>query len=373
LISLNDLKDIEFASANKEEIQSWLFSRFKEITGRTLSRADPIRLFILFVAEVFIRLINIINYTGKQNLLKYAVNGHLDHIGAIVDVDRLPATAATTTCKITLSAVRDMETVIDAGTRISTDSGIYFATNQDLVIKAGELTGEVQATCLSVGDEGNDYMPGEINVIVDRAPYVESIINTTKSGGGSDIEADDEYRNRIHEAPESFSVAGPEGAYKFHTKSVNSSIVDVGVDSPSPGTVAIYPLLDGGKLPSDETLKTVREYLNSDRIRPLTDKLQVSKPIEISYNVNATYYLNKDADASTVKANVNIAVNDFVTWQKAVLGRDINPSRLISMIMQVPGVKRVDVTLPVFTVVNDNTSVAIAKTINVVMGGSEDE
>lgn len=373
MISLNELKDIEFASADKEEIQALLFTKYKEITGLTLARADPVRLFILFIVELLIILINIINYTGKQNLLKYAIDGHLDHIGAIVDVSRLPATAATTTCKITLSAIRDMETVIDAGTRISTDSGIYFATNTDLIIKAGDLSGTVKATCLNSGDAGNDYMPGEINIIVDRAPYVDSIVNTTKSGGGSDTEADDEYRNRIHEAPESFSVAGPEGAYKFHTKSVNSSIADVGVFTPSPGVVAIYPLLEDGKLPSDELLAAIKEYLSSDKVRPLTDNLKVVKPVVINYNINATYYINQDADASTVQANVADTVNQFVLWQKAALGRDINPSKLISMIMQVPGVKRIDVTLPVFTKVDDKTSVAVANSINVIMGGSEDD
>lgn len=45
---------------------------YTAVTGRTLAKADPVRLFILVIASVVIMLLNKINYTGKQNLLKYA-------------------------------------------------------------------------------------------------------------------------------------------------------------------------------------------------------------------------------------------------------------------------------------------------------------
>ena len=372
-MKLSDLPNIEFVSSDAEEVKGWVLAKYKEVVGRTPAQGDPSRLFCLFVAEVFIRLLNDINYTGKQNLLKYALGDNLDHVGALTSVDRIQAKAATTTLKATLSAKRERETVIDAGTRVASDTGLYFAIDADLIIPAGELTGIAKATCTEPGAEGNNFFPGEIATVVDPVAYVESIVNTTTSGGGSEVEDDDAFRDRIHEAPESFSVAGPEGAYRFFAKSVNASIIDVGINSPEPGVVEIYPLLEGGELPGEEILTQVNDYLSNEKRRPLTDKLAVKAPKAINYAIDVSYYIDKEADASTVQANVAKAVTAYELWQKSVIGRDINPSKLITLVMGIAGVKRVVVTAPEFTVVDTDTSVAVASFKSVKMAGSEDE
>ena len=62
---------------------------------------------------------------------------------------------------------------------------------------------------------------------VHNIAYLKSVENITESSGGTDIESDDSYRQRIFLAPETFSVAGPKLAYVYHTKSVLSDIIDV--------------------------------------------------------------------------------------------------------------------------------------------------
>ena len=42
----------------------------------------------------------------------------------------------------------------------------------------------------------------------------------------------------------------------------------------------------------------------------------------------------------------------YIAWQSGKLGRDVNPSKLISLLMQT-GIKRVDVRSPVFTSLRD--------------------
>ena len=65
--------------------------------------------------------------------------------------------AAHTTFKVTLSAVREKETIIPKGTRVSTQDNIAFATDTALIIKAGEQVGMVAATCTQTGTVGNDF------------------------------------------------------------------------------------------------------------------------------------------------------------------------------------------------------------------------
>ena len=115
----------------------------------------------------------------------------------------------------------------------TTEDLVRFATDKALVIPAGETEGTVSASCTKTGATGNNYTAGEIHMIVDPVPFVKSIVNTTKSEGGSDIETDDALRERVFEAPESFSTAGPAGAYAFWAKSTNSAIVDVSLGKPA--------------------------------------------------------------------------------------------------------------------------------------------
>jgi phage-related baseplate assembly protein len=371
-MKLADLPDIDFVDINADVVEKSLFTAYTNITGRTLSRADPVRLFILFVADVVIRLLNNINHTGKQNLLKYSEGHNLDNLAANAWVTRIPASAATTTLEVSLATERAAETIVPAGTRVSPESNVYFATDTALIIPAWSTKGTVSATCTAVGTVGNDYNPGEISQIVDPVPYVESVVNVTRSEGGADEEKDDALRERVWEAPEALSVAGPVGAYKARTKAVNASIADVYVDSPSPGVVRVVPLLTDGGIPGAEILSEVLTALSADNVRPLTDNVSVVAPEAISYAITAEYYIDTDADPVTVQTHVSEAVAEYASWQKARLGRDIVPSKLIQLIMSVSGVHRVNVVSPSYTVV-EGTQVAKADTISVVMSGSEPE
>ena len=74
---------------------------------------------------------------------------------------------------------------------------------------------------------------------------------------------------------------------------------------------------------------------------------------------------------------MNDAVNSYIKWQTAKIGRDINPSKLIQMMVEA-GAKRVVVTSPAFTQLSDggdNSTPELAKlgTKTVTNGGYEDE
>ena len=66
-------------------------------------------------------------------------------------------------------------------------------------------------------------------------------------------------------------------------------------------------------------------------IRPMTDEVEVSVPGTSTFNITATYYINQSdkAAAATIQAEVDKAVQDYITWQTTEIGRDINPDELI--------------------------------------------
>lgn len=371
------LPEILFAERDPETVESEIITQYENLSGRTLAKGDPIRLFLEAVALIIIQQRYLIDYTGKQNLLAYSEGNNLDHLGALLGVSRLEAECASVKLKFTLSEALSENLIIPAGTRAADVSGlVYFALDDDLKILAGNLTGEGSATCTEAGIIGNDFLTGQVNILVDPVSYVKSVININTSSGGSDAEDDENFRERIQMAPESFSVAGPEGAYEYYARSANSYIRDVTVIGPpdtQPGHVDIYVLMENGELPSDEILNQVYETCNDASIRPDTDYIQVLKPETVKYNIRLTYYIDrkKANQAENICEGVNNAIENFILWQRKKIGRDINPSELTRRILEV-GAKRVDITQPAFKELSGN-ELAILNTKNIIYGGLESE
>lgn len=368
-----NVNNIEFVDTDTEKIKSNVITIYESLTDRTLAQGDPVRLFLESIASIIAQQKAVINFTGKMNLLAYAKDDYLDHLGVLVGTERMSASSAQVTAKITLSAMQSSVIVVPKGTRITAGDNIFFATTEQRIIAIGDITATVTMECTTAGIIGNGYLPGQIKTIVDPIPYVQSIINTTESTGGADIEDDDSYRIRINKAPESFSCAGPDGAYEYWAKSASALITDVSVTSPVPGNVEIVSLLAGGEIPSSEILAEVAKICNDRKIRPLTDHVSVLAPSIVNFDVTATYYIysNNAAEATTIQTAVSKAVNDYVLWQKSKLGRDINPSELIRQMVNA-GAKRVDVTAPTYTAVTKK-QVAIANTPTITFGGVDDD
>lgn len=365
---------ISFVDTDTETLVNALIRSFERFTGRTLYPGDPVRLFILWIADIMIQERVNIDFSAKQNLPRYAEGEYLDSLAEIFkDTYRLEPEAARTTFRFTLSMERDTATIIPAGTRLSAGEEIMFATLDALTIHAGELTGDVAAECLTVGEIGNGFVPGQITKLVDIFPYFEKVENTTKSAGGADRESDAAFYERMRESMETFSTAGPLGGYEYYAKSASALIVDVKATSPEPGEVDVRVLLANGELPTEEILNAVQEKLNADKVRPLTDYVTVSAPETVPYNIDLTYYTQAGGPlgAEAVEKNVAAAVAEYQRWQAAKMGRDVNPSYLQYLIMQT-GAKRVVVRSPAFSVVADN-AVAVIGDKTVLNGGAERE
>lgn len=372
-MELNNLAEISFANCDEETVKAELIGQYEKITGRSLADGDPVRLFLLAVANILAIQRNLIDYAGKMNLLAYATGDYLDHLGALLDVKRLPAEPARTTITFQLSTT-NTGAVIPQGTRVTTsDEKAYFATTESLSIPVGQTSGTVLAECTSAGAYGNDIAVGLINKLVDPLPYVATVRNTTVTAGGTDTESDASYRERIHEAPESFSNAGSYGSYEYWAKTANADITDVCVTSPSAGEVKIYPLLAGGEIPGQEVLNQVLEICSADKIRPITDHVTVEAPTKSEYSIKASYSIAKDdkGRAASIQKAVQQAVDSYVDWQKEKLGRDLDPSMLYSMLVKA-GAKKVTVTSPAIKAINE-AQIAIAKDIDVQYLGVDTE
>lgn len=379
--ALKNAPDISFID-NKtiEDVRDEMVADYEEYmtkaTGQTvtLPRSSPHR-GVLYAAVLQIyQGFQYIDRAGKQSLLKYSYSDFLDNLGMLKGVTRSPATAAVTTLRFTISAVRQVATAIPKGTRVSAGGSVYFATDEYAEIPAGGSTVDVPATCTDTGTEGNDMAAGDLTTMVDPLPYVASVTNTTATEGGADMESDDDLAERIYLAPGAYSTAGPEDGYLYHAKQFNPSIGDVvATSNQAAGTVDIVFIMADGKTPGEEMINGLKEYLSGRTRRPMTDLVNVSAPAEVTYTVNLTYYINRSdsARAVAIQEAVQTAVADYLTWQRTI-GRDINPSKLVALVMAA-GAKRVTVTAPTYTTVDAIKVSALSGSPTISYGGLEDD
>lgn len=380
LDSVFDLPDVSFIDNDSlEAIMSRLVSnyekKYQEVTGQAVSlgAADAARIQLYAVALDLYQIEQYIDRAGKQDLLKYSYGEYLDNLAGGRGVTRHPATAARTTMRFTLSDIRPHTVGIPAGIRVTNGDGLYFQTPAYAEIPAGNKYADVEAVCTSTGTAGNDFLPGQINILADPLPYVESVENITTTANGTDLEDDLSLAERTYLSPSSYSVAGPDDAYIYWSRTYNTDIGSVRATSPTPCIVIIYILMRDGSMPAEEVIQGLTQYLKDEKIRPLTDKVEVKAPTEKPFDLELTYYINRSNQASAymIQNRVEEAVQNFISWQTTEIGRDINPSELIRRIREA-GAKRVNVISPPFSQVGDTEVARLSQRI-VTYGGLEND
>lgn len=369
------LPEVNFLETDAETIRSQIITGFEQASGDTLAAGDPRRLFLLSIADVIIQQRTAINLAAQQNLLSYAQGGYLDALGQLLAVERMAESKAVTTIEFTLSQALGSVYTIPAGTQV-TNGVVTFETDEDLLIPIGQTKGEVSASCTVAGPVGNDYLAGQISTIVTPMTFVSGAQNTTITTGGADAESDSDFADRIRLAPNSFSVAGPEKAYVYHAKSVSPAIIDVKVDSPTPGEVDVYVLLTDGTLPTEDTLEQIEEHLSDENVRPLTDYVVVKAPTASNYEIELHYWINQEdsSKAAQIQADVEAAVEQYRLWQQTKIGRDITPGKLLQLVFAA-GASRVDDSKmkPAAWKKLEAMQVAQCTKVNVVYEGYKDE
>ena len=372
--------DIEFVETDTETVENSMIALFElmyqEMTGKKkkVYPASPERLFIAWAASIVIQQRIIINETAKKNVPRYANGKYLDSLGELFkDTFRLPEARANAVFRFHISEPQQQSVIVPQGTRINFDGEIVFSTTEELEIRAGDAYGDILGECLTPGIVGNNIAAGQIKEIMDTYDFFWKVENITRTAGGADKESDQSYYERLRESMEGFSTAGPVGGYIYHVKSVSTAIADVTATSPEPGLVDIRVLLNGGEMPTEATMQEIQDALNASTVRPLTDRVIVSKPEEVPFSVDVTIYLPRYSQTSStiIERDARSAVAAYIKWQTEKMGRDINPSRLHNFLMEA-GLKRAEIRKPDFTVVPE-TSVARLTGETVLNGGTEDE
>lgn len=371
---MSDLEKPQFIETDVQTVLDECIAEYERLTGRPLYPAQSERLLINLIAyrEHLVRVG--IQEAAEQNLVAFARAPMLDYLGELVGVTRIPAQPARCILRFSLGTPAVSPVFIPAGTGVYSNDGKYlFTTEADRTIEAGVVSIDVSAVADEAGEGANGLQPGNVSTLADGVADDEalSVRNTDATGDGSDEETDEHFRERIMLAPETFSVAGSELAYRYHVLSASSSIVDVGVLSPTPGAVELYPLTKTG-IPDSATLALVKATVGSEKVRPLTDQVVVIAPERVPYSLSVALTLYKNANADAVKKRAQASLASHAEALRASLGRDIVRSQFIDAAL-VSGVYDVEIVTPVADVVLTRKQWADCTGIAVTVGGRADE
>lgn len=357
-------EEFDFVETDSAKLYTSIIGNLMDSCNEALYPGDERRIFGEAVVAVFVSLYNEFNDKMKQKVLRYARGSVLDAIGDMFRVERAAPAAAYATFRFSTETAIAENIIIPAGTRITTDGAVYFATQETAVLQAGELSVDIVAYSQDGGSDYNGFTAGTINTLVDLIPYISSVENITISTGGDDgepytTEGDARYRERIRLSYASLSTAGPESAYRYFALSADPDIIDVSIDIPSACVVNIYPLMKGGELPDEDTLAKVLAAVSPDDVRPMTDQVSALSPETVDYKIEIKYYCTKDDEAATIQTieGDGGAIEQYIAWQQAALNRDINPDQLRRFVLAPSsgtGAARIDVVSPVFSEVGKN-------------------
>jgi len=373
--------EYQFVSADAIKLEAQMVAAYEKITGASVKPGSPEKLFIKWVTAILVQERVLNNYTGNQNIPSRATGKNLDALGELFYVSERPkAKAAVCTERFYISEPQSSAILIPKGTRVSdTDGELVWKTIKDVYIPIGADYADATLECQTAGVIGNGYAMGQLSNLVDLFDYYSRCENITMSDGGADTATDDEYYEIMRSSMDGYSCAGAKGSYVYFAKQASTEIKDVVANSHAPGYVDIYVLMKDGSIASEEVKNVVLNACGENKVRAFTDCVAVHDPEIVPYKIKLIYYVpdNLMRSSSEIQNDMAAAVKQYVAWQSGKLGRDVNPSYLIGLLMNT-GIKRVELIEPAFMSLRDGSDgsvpqIATLENVEVINGGIENE
>lgn len=305
-----------------------------------------------------------VNEAAKAVMIVFATGSDLDHLAAFYPEKRLTGAKATFPAKLKLSTELDVDAIVPAGYLVIAKNGeISAALMDNVTIPAGKSEADAIFEIQTPGG----MVANDLQLTWDAItplPFVVMVKQTEAASGGSDEETDDAFRVRIPQALERYSVAGPYGAYMYWAISADARVKDVRVFSPEPGVVSVVLLSsDGDGTADDAMIQRVKAVLTDDKVRPLTDNVEVSGAEIIKYDLDIELELYPGVAGQAIIAEA-IAKVEAKAMELHGIDKDIPRSAFVAA-AHVEGVKRVTVISPTADIVISRTQAAYCSTVAV--------
>ncbi|HBJ2602703.1 TPA: baseplate J/gp47 family protein [Clostridium botulinum] len=176
--------------------------------------------------------------------------------------------------------------------------------------KAIDETGvaHVKAECIKAGTIGN-VLKNTITVLIDRINGIESICNEEGFTGGTDLEDEEHYRERVLEEYKNEATSGNNEHYKKWAKEVDGVGYAYVIDEwNGPGTVKVLILDKNNKPATRELIDKVQNYIyeivpkeeNRGGKAPIGAIATIDTPITLVIDIKANFKFKEDFNSEIV-------------------------------------------------------------------------
>ena len=239
-------------------------------------------------AKYYIELDNILSIM----FLEDATNEYLDKKVYDFGIERKMGTVARGTIKVT----GENGTHIPQNSEVISQSGLSFFTVEDVWINEGEAIVEVEAS--DVGTEYN-IIQNSIDKFVININGVESVTNEKEFKEGTNVETDEELRERFFEVVRRPATSGNIYHYEQWAKEIDG--INQARVKPlwnGNGTVKVIVSNDNS-IVDEEIVSKCQEYINI--VKPIGADVTVIAPTSLDINVTANICIETEYDATKAK------------------------------------------------------------------------
>lgn len=211
-----------------------------------------------------------------------------------------------------------------------------------LLHKTGEINAKAKALMLAHAT-GADLDHLAANRDVYRL-LIQPANDTVVPAIAAIYESDEALRRRTQIAPER-EAAGSKGAYQYWGLSSSGQVKDIGVLTPSAGSVDIWVQSHLTSVAPQSLLNTVATALDPVTRRPFTDFVTVRAATPYDWVVDAVLVLFPGPDSAVVQSAAAAALDSYVD-RVGYLGYDVTRAGVIAALFQA-GVQNVILNSPV--------------------------
>ena len=320
-----------------------------------------IRNLLEVIAGPIAELYQLVQTVTSQSWVETATDEWLDLKVKEVGIERIPAVKAQVYLTFSADEPPEQNIVIPADTICKSQKDeegneYRFYTMEEAVLEAGETSVVTLAEAEETGSKYN-VGAGTITRMITPVAGISAVTNidwedtsveppTTVSylkQEGVDEESDEHLRQRAIGAWEAIGIGGTRTAYQTWAMSVPgvvaASILD---DFPfGPGTVGVVIVGPEGA-PSAQLIQDVYDYIKIRK--PLTADVRVLSPVIETINLELIVVRFAHTSEEDIEEDVLAAIEEYA--ENLQLGEGLIISRLINVVMDVPGVYSVQVTSP---------------------------
>ena len=275
----------------------------------------------------------ILEYIFLNSFAETAEGIYLDNIAKEVGVLRKQATKSKGF--VTIKGLPN--TVIEVGTKVASDTYIYFTTEEKIINENGSV--EVPIMSEKTGKTYN--LPrGSINKFPVTIPNLNEVINNSETVDGYDGESDDELRERYYFKVREHVTSGN----IYHYKKWAFEVEGVGGVKVFPlwngnGTVKVVVVNSDIGEAEESLLKRVRDYL--EEVRPIGATVTVKSAIGKAISISGTIKISKNIKFDEVKTEFETKVKEY--FRKVGFKQDyVSYAQLGNILLNIQGVSDYD-------------------------------